>query len=301
MNRIVSYSGAQCAAAVLTYDRVLLATRTVHHLLEVEGFAGEDVFVVVNSLGGVSSEMERKVNIVTLPMNRGPAGGMREALSVVAREGYDWVYLCEDDVGTLLEGLRPRVGTLLRQAQRLNPRPAAILSYGRSVDPRSGATHPILPVQSATGSPLVPCDVGAWGATLVNLSIVYPHFLPDESLWFGYEDFDFFMNLAKGGQPVLLDVQAAAELGTAPHPSGRTEAYQDSRAIDDTAAWRRYYEARNFLVLARRYGTAQWVRRHLLLSLRRASLGGPQHWLAIGRGLRDGAVGRMGPNEKYQR
>jgi hypothetical protein len=135
----------------------------------------------------------------------------------------------------------------------------------------------------------------------VNLDVVYPDLLPDDRLWFGYEDFDFFLTVARAGHPVLLDATTAAALGRRPHPSGRAVAYRGLRRVDDTDSWRRYYEARNFVAVSRRHGNARWTLWHVGKSVRRASMGGPEHWVAIGRGLYDGWIDRLGWSPRYGR
>ncbi len=293
-------------AVVLTHRRPRLATQSVRFLLDEEGMAPEDVIVVVNGDGGLADdELAQRVNVHTLESNRGPAGGMLAGL-VAATEDPDveWIYLCEDDIGASglpaprLDRLRRLAGDRAGDAERRGPI-GGIVAYGRQLDGRTGLTRPHIPTDDDTG--LVPTDVAGWGASLVARAVVDAGVLPNESLFFGYEDFDFWLSVRAAGFDVVLDVECARELGLSVHPSGREATLGSERTIDDTEPWRRYYEARNYLHLRRTHGRITWTFFHLAKSFRRGMLGSGPHRRAIVAGLVDGVRRRDGLRPEYLR
>lgn len=266
--------------------------------------APEDVLVVVNGVGGLDDDdLANRVRMLRLESNRGPAGGMKAGLgAAVETTDAQWIYLCEDDIGASgLPGDRlDRVRALIGDHESAGGGPVgAVAAYSRTLSDRTGLTAPHLPTETETG--LISTDVASWGATLISRRVVEAGIVPDDSLFFGYEDFDFFLSMQAAGFEMLLDADCARELGRSVHPSGREETLGDERAIDDTEPWRRYYEARNFLHLRRRHGHLGWTATHLAKSLRRASLGSAAHRTAVARGLIDGFRGRTGPNPDYLR
>lgn len=286
-------------AAVLMVDRVDLAQETVRWLLG-SGVDREVVRVYVNgSKATLDTAVVGTIEHVQLQTNLGPAGGMARAVRDANDDDrLDWVVLCEDDVGVHLSGLDYLAPALRAARGREGAQVGAVVAYGRRMG-AVGRSVPSVPVH--VEPELQPVEVAAWGATVVNLAATRGGVSPDETLFFGYEDFDFFLRLRHAGWQVLLHAPVAARLGLSPHPSGRSTAYAGRRRVDDTDPWRRYYEARNFVHLARRHGTWRWRVDHLVSSMKRARHGGPAHWLAIGRGLLDGYRGVTGQDDHYVR
>lgn len=293
------------AAIVLTFQRPRLATQVVRSLIEDEGFPPDRVLLVVNGSGGLTERaLERRIEVLELPSNLGPAGGYRAAL-LEARRRFDasWYYLNEDDIG-LLSLPTPRVESLIRRVEAMtandgDPRPVGgIVAYARQLDPATGLTTPLLP----SGDDLVDVDVAAWGSSLVSRALVDAGILPDDEWFFGYEDFDFWLRVRRAGFRLLVDEVAASAVVTQVAGDGRSEALAADRPLDREEPWRAYYQARNFMELRRRHGHAGWTRTHLKKSVRRFLLAdAPGTRFALIHGLVDGARGRMGKRERYQR
>lgn len=296
--------GSVCAV-VLTHRRPRLATMTVKHVLDAEGLAPDDVILVVNGEGGLDDQdLEDRVRVLRLPRNLGPAGGYRAGLVyALERTRAGWVYLLEDDAG-LLSLPAPRVLDLASELARGSTGAGfddvgAVVAYGRTMDPKTGATVPLVPRGTRR---LEPVDVAAWGATLLSRRALRAGILPDDRFFFGYEDFDFFLRLRAAGFRVLLDTRAAAAVATEVTDLGRARRFRGERPADDEEPWRRYYQARNFLELRRRHGRASWVRSHLVKSVRRWQLAGSwESRRAIAWGLIDGWRGRLGPHPGFMR
>jgi GT2 family glycosyltransferase len=236
---------------------------------------------------------------VHLPENTGPAGGFRAGLLRASERlgSARWVYLCEDDIG-LFDLPRGRLAPLIAAVEHLETaadRPVgAVFAYGRDLRRRTGITVP----HPTTDQRFDPVDDACWGASLVSRRVLDAGVLPDERLFFGYEDFDFFLKVTDAGFSTLLDNEAArAVAGLA-----RDDAFIGERPLDADEGWRAYYVARNFLELARRHGTVGWSAWHLVKSVRRVQLAGSRHERgAILRGLADGFRRRLGVNPAYLR
>ena len=288
-------------AVVLTFRRVRLASQVVRALVEQEGFAPSQILVVVNGEGGLDDPaLEREVHMVRLPRNVGPAGGFRAGLIEARRLGATWAYLCEDDIG-LFDLPTPRVARLVQHVEA-SPRAksiGAVVAYGRRLDPKTGRTVPVVP---DPGVDLIAVDTAAWGASLVRCRLVDDAILPDPDFFFGFEDFDFWFAMQRAGYRLLLDVPTASLVASRVFHERRTESLRAQRPVDADEPWRRYYEARNFLELRRRYGRSSWTRSHVLLTARRAQLSPTwAHRRAALHGLLDGLRGRLGQHPRHNR
>jgi len=294
-------------AVVVTHARRALATSTVRMLLE-EGFAPRDIVLVINGEGGLTDAgLEASIDTVRLAGNTGPAGGFRSGLErSLSDHDHPWIYLCEDDV-CLVDLPRPVVRTSLDRVARFEEeqpaalRVGAVAAYGRCLDSRSGQTRPYEP--SPGGDLLELVDCAAWGATLVRREAVAAGLRPDPDLFFGFEDFDFFLSFPSNGYGLYVDADLARAAATQVTPAGRAERFRGVRPTDAEEDWRHYYLARNFIALSRRHGRRRWLVVHLLRSFRRwqqASLR-PSVGRAIVRGWSDGLRGRLGANARYLR
>jgi rhamnopyranosyl-N-acetylglucosaminyl-diphospho-decaprenol beta-1,3/1,4-galactofuranosyltransferase len=292
-------------AVVLTHMRPRLASAVTRSLLETEGLPADRVIVVVNGTGGLDDPaLERRIRMVRLSRNTGPAGGFRAGLTAAFEDpATRWAYLCEDDVG-LFELPAPRVADLLRQIDDLgsdHPPVGAVVAYGRRFVGRGSHTVNVVP---SAGSPIGrnAVDVACWGATLISRSVVDAGVLPDPSWFFGLEDVDFFCQVREAGFAVLLDEAAARKVAVHQTGDGRDEAIRDHRPTDRDEAWRSYYHSRNSFAVARRHGRPSWHAWHLAFALRQLQKAhGSAQRAAILHGLWDGALGRMGENARYGR
>lgn len=296
------------SAVVVTHMRPRLCGDLVRSLVEIEHIPTQNVVVVVSGEGGLDdSSLEAAVRMLRLPRNLGPAAGFRAGIEAAfADPSTDWAYLCEDDVG-LMSLPVPRVEDLIERIERIDDvgpheRPiGAVVAYGRAISRRSGNTLNVVP---KPGSPqeLDPVDVAAWGATLLSRAVFSAGVLPEPDWFFTFEDFDYFCRIRKAGFSVMVDSIAARSVAVQQTSQGRDELFSDHRPGDSDEAWRAYYLARNYFTLARRHGSPMWIACHLAWSVRRLQLARSRtERIATLRGLRDGALGRLGEHPLYHR
>lgn len=294
---------AEVAALVLTHRRPRLATDVVRGLIQLEGIDPKCVFLVVNGEGGLEDQaLEESVHVLRLPENLGPAGGFRAGLlHIMGATSAPWIYVCEDDIG-LFDLPTPRVRSVLEAVARRPDRDTvgAVVAYGRKLDRRTGFTSAYLPEE--TDSELESVDVAAWGATLLSRAVLDKGVLPDAALFFGFEDFDFWLQTKAAGFDVLVDTNSARAVTRRASGAGRDTSFSGQRPNDSHEPWRAYYLARNFFELRRRWGDPRWTVAHLVKSVRRFQLGPTAaHRRALLLGLWDGLLHRSGRRTGLQR
>lgn len=295
---------ARVAAVVVTYRRPRLATSVVRSLLDDEGLAPERIHLVVNGEGGLADEeLEKRIHVVRLHDNIGPAGGFRVGMLAATEAGdVDWIYLCEDDI-SLFDLPTPRLARVVADVERHSDAAGvpvgAVVAYGRDLHRLTGHTS-VHRVAAPEGFDEV--DAASWGATLVSRRVVDAGILPDDAYFFGYEDFDFFYRMRAAGFGLLVDRASVVSASAHQSLDGRDTAFAGQRPVDAEEPWRAYYVARNFFLLARRYGQPTWIAAHLAYSARRWQLArSAAERAAVVRGLVDGVRGRTGKDPRFVR
>jgi GT2 family glycosyltransferase len=283
---------SQVVAVVLTYRRPQWASQVVSDLLGSEGLDPSQVVLVVNGEGGLDDrELEKTIEVLSLPQNVGPAGAFAQALRY-ARDlsTAPWIYLCEDDQ-TGYHGLpSPRLRDLIDEAERFEREVpglpvGGVLASGRNLDMRTGRTHRLS--ASSSGARLQEADFGPWWGALLSRRVVDEGVYPDENMFWWAEDLEFWLRVRAAGYRVLFDRVA--------HKAARNKASSGE-------PWCGYYMARNQFYLRRRHGNFRWTFLHILKTARRFQLASSRaHRVAIVRGFADGFLGRRGRNTKFSR
>jgi GT2 family glycosyltransferase len=288
-------SGSGChlpvTAVVLTYRRPRQASQVVRELLETEGSAPGQILVVVNGDGGLETPaLEAKVTVLRLAENLGPAGGFAHALGFVRDNStVPWIYLCEDDQGRHRLPA-PRLSGLIESVERFErkapgPPVGVVLASGRNIDMRTGRTYRHEFRSSDAGFEEV--DFGPFWGALLSSRVVDAGVFPDEAMFWGAEDLDFWLRVRAAGFRILVDPVAHKAAGN---------------KASSGEPWCGYYLARNGFLLRRRHGDPRWTMWHLLKSVRRFQLAPSRaHRVAIARGLVDGIHGRTGRNAEFSR
>ena len=308
----VSCAGVEVAgvivisAVVLTHDRPTLARQTVKYLIGAEGLAPDRITLIVNGVGGVDDPvLARRISIWNTGANLGPAGGFAAALDWASRADVgEWLYVCEDDIGllSLPTGRAARIIDMVSgMAPEQRDRVGAVVAYGRTLDPGTGRTVPHR-CQCPSRPELEQVDAAAWGATIMHRRVLDAGVRPDPSLYFGFEDFDFFMRLRARGFDMYVDCASERAVANEVSAHGRDRLFVGRRPTDREEPWRHYYFARNFVHLARRYGSNGWIARFLPRLFRRWTLDmGADVARSLARGYVDGLRGRTGAHPAYCR
>lgn len=288
--RARSRSHLPVTAVVLTYRRPDQACQVVRDLIDGEGLDPSQVVLVVNGEGGLDdAALEERVRILRLAENLGAAGFARGLGFVRDNSTVPWLYLCEDDQSRHNLPV-PRVSGLIESVERFErevpgPPVGVVLASGRDIDMRTGRTY--RHEFRSSDALFEEVDYGPFFGALLSSRVVDMGVLPDEALFWGAEDLDFWLQVRAAGFRILVDPVAHKAAGN---------------KASSGEPWCGYYVARNGFLLRRRYGGARWTMWHLLKSVRRFQLApSREHRVAIARGLVDGIHGRTGRNAKFSR
>ncbi len=253
------------AVVVVTYNRAALLTRMLAGLAALD--RRPDAVIVVDNAstdhtatvlaGAATSWADLPLQVIRPEENLGGAGGFHAGISEAVEQGYDRIWLMDDDVvpapdcldvlmavdedclmavredtsGRLVE--KAAVTFNLRNPLRIRPKTAMVeTTYG-----------------ARTRMPeLVELQNVAFEGFLVRRSVVEQIGLPDSSFFIFYDDVDFALRARRAGYRIwaVRDAVLVRQL--------------DFDQQHDLSGWKGYYMYRNLFVVHLRYGENALVR-----------------------------------------
>ncbi|MEU4418955.1 glycosyltransferase family 2 protein, partial [Nocardia salmonicida] len=249
------------AVVIVTYNRADLLTLTL------DGLASQtrrpDTVIVVDNASAdhtpdvLAARADLPLQVVRLADNTGGAGGFHTGMRTAYDQGFDRIWLMDDDVvpaddclaallahdGPCLMVVREdRQGRLVeKSATDFDLRnPLAIRPKTASVD-SAYATRAELPDE-------VPLHVVAFEGFMVHRDVVTAIGLPDPSFFIFYDDADFAIRARRAGFPIVAVRDAVLV---------RQIDFDQQHALD---TWKGFYMYRNLFVVHFRYGENWAVR-----------------------------------------
>jgi len=243
-------------AVIVTFNRAALLERCVAAMLS-QTAAPDRVWVIDNaSTDDTGSRMHAlaeaypQVHYHRLASNTGGAGGFSEGMRLATEAGYDWVWIMDDDA-------EPHPGALEALARHATD-PSQV--YG-SVAVRGHETSWILTVVdedpprdvalTADLRDVAPVRFLPFLGLMVHRELVRRIGLPDAGYFIAADDVEYCMRARRAGAQIFAIGDSRIE-----HP--RAEVYHAwalgrRLACLRLAPWKRYYDTRNRLLIAREY------------------------------------------------
>jgi rhamnopyranosyl-N-acetylglucosaminyl-diphospho-decaprenol beta-1,3/1,4-galactofuranosyltransferase len=235
-------------AVLVTYNRAALVsrslralaaqTRTVDHVIVVDNASTDDTAAVI-------ARDFPAVTLWTLPSNIGGAGGFHEGIGRAFAEGYDWIWLMDDDAEAepaCLERLLARRNgaevSVPLQRDNIGRIYGVHRWVGRGIDVTSQVVAGVLPL---TGDYLF-----AFVGPLLSRHIVEAIGLPQKDFFIWFDDWEYGMRILRTGAKVTIvpDALLNHDVG-----GGARQFRFLGRSIVRTspAPWKIYYGTRNVL------------------------------------------------------
>ncbi len=246
------------AIVVVTYNRADLLERMLEGLTTLDP-APDQVIVVDNaSTDRTRAVLENAtVQVIRSEENLGGAGGFHLGVQAAHQQGYDRIWLMDDDVIPAPDCLRVLLAMdedclmAVREDSRGDLAEYAALRFDLS---RPWAIKPKTETvvgRYATRSNMpetVPLENVAFEGFMVRRSVVDAIGLPDDSFFIFYDDCDYAIRVRRAGFTILAvrDAVLVRQL--------------DFDQQHDLAGWKGYYMYRNLFTVHRRYGENAAVR-----------------------------------------
>jgi len=295
-------SGRVCAI-VVTYNRAALL-RACLAALRAQTRPPDGIVVVDNASTDGTRDMLRaefpEVSVLALPGNVGGAGGFHAGMKWAYREGFDWLWLMDDDgrpapdcLERLLARARPGVALIPLQ-QDSGGRPYGFFAWRR----RSIAvTEAIVAGGRAVSDDFVFPFVGP----LIAREVVARVGLPNKDYFIWFDDYEYALRIIGDPQSATVAVPDALFFHDYGGLSKRVRFLWKHSIRSRQPPWKTYYEARNQLYTFTRARRDPRELLYYALYQVRPFVGDllyePDRWerarLRL-RGIADGALGRLG-------
>ncbi len=239
------------AAFVMTYERPGELKQTIGKLMAQSVPPGY-LLVIDNSISSHTEEMMGEITSNTIGYlrtgyNAGPAGAAKIGLHSLSSMGFDWIYWGDDDdppqddleLEYLFKGIHDlkekgiNAGIVGGKGGRFN----AVTGRLKTLSNDELKQGPYLEVDAVPGG----------HAMLVNVEVVEAGLLPDEKLFFGFEEFEFCLRVKKRGFKIFIPTEKwLKERYDAGHTDPKYR-WKGTSFGKTEMVWRGYYSTRNLL------------------------------------------------------
>jgi len=197
---------------IITYNRPQILLETIQKLFA-QSHPPELLWIIDNSNNldtdhAISSLLDSRVKYFRMGYNAGPAGAAKKGLQLCADSGMDWILWADDNDPPFFPDTLERLISI-RDA---NPFCGIIGSVGHFFDRKKGV---IKRIQSRLleRKEYVEVDFVAGGMSMiVSSEVVRAGILPDEDLFFGFEELDFCLKTSRRGFAILVHCRLFLEL-----------------------------------------------------------------------------------------
>jgi rhamnopyranosyl-N-acetylglucosaminyl-diphospho-decaprenol beta-1,3/1,4-galactofuranosyltransferase len=249
------------AIVVVTYNRADLLERMLAGLAALRP-AADAVIVVDNASTDHTPEVLRAselpgLQVMRTDANLGGAGGFRRGVQAAYTQGFDRIWLMDDDVvpapdclGALLRYDEPCLMAVREDtAGRLVEKAATRfdLDHPWAIRPKTGMVETTYRTRAAMPERVALENV-AFEGFMVRRDVVEAVGLPDDSFFIFYDDVDFAIRARRAGYPIwaIRDAVLVRQL--------------DFSQQHDLSSWKGYYMYRNLFAVHFRYGANPAVR-----------------------------------------
>lgn len=229
------------AAAIITFNRGEVLRKSLSALMS-QTRPLDEILVIDNASSDRTPEIVIQefpsVRLVRMPENTGAAGGFAAGLREAVAQGYDWVWVFNDDDTADPDALQ----TMLDVVQNLPSRTGIVACGRRNAEGRLyplGAhwehRHVALPPIDPAG-PAVPVDVVTFSGTLVSAKMVHDVGVPKGEFFMMIEDLEYCLRVRRAGWEIYV----------LPRPLATALAMGSE---GESPPWRAYYQTRNQLAM----------------------------------------------------
>ncbi|MDT0647593.1 glycosyltransferase [Zunongwangia sp. F260] len=196
------------AAFVITYERTDILLETIN-IIRNQTFPPAYVLIVDNSVSkgtekAIESLISPKFEYFRVGYNSGPAGGAKIGLQRICELGFKWVYWGDDnDPPRDLDVFR-EMFLSIKEIEGRGIKLGIFGGKGGTFNKYSGRIK-ALTNKELKKEKFAKADFVPGGHTLIaNTEVVKKGLLPNDKLFFGFEDLDFSLKVKKAGFEILV-------------------------------------------------------------------------------------------------
>lgn len=240
------------AAFVMTFERPEILQITLKRILE-QTLPPELILVVDNSYSSGTKQMiEKKFPEVVyhrMGYNGGPAGAAKVGLQKLTKMGFDWIYWGDDDNPPRDKEVFNRSIKCIRKLLDQNVNVGVFGGKGGKFNKITGRIKSLSNKELLQGELLLVDTVPGGHDMFVNSQVIKKGVLPDEKLFFGFEEFDFCLKVTAASFKIFIDAATWLEERKKSGRADRNYRWKSSAFGNRDYISREFYSSRNLLFI----------------------------------------------------
>lgn len=240
------------AVFVMTYNRPEILGKTIISLLG-QTYQPEKVLVIDNDKNQSAKQVVDKlisfpVSYIATGENVGPAGAAKIGLEILSREGFHWIGWMDDDDPPVFSDSFERLLTL---GERF-PNCGCVGAVGHYFNSKRGLIKRVSDKELEEEGPLYVDNIAGNMCKIINARVILEKdILPNEKLFFGFEELDFDLRVKNAGFQLMADKEIYKRNRVHSNRIG----YQLIRGKKKEVSrlWREYYSTRNLLYILKQH------------------------------------------------
>lgn len=242
-----SENNKRLAAFIITFERPETLLSTIDKLFE-QTLPPEKILIVDNSLTDRTEKLivgrDSRLSYFRVGYNSGPAGGAHIGLKMLTNEGYKWLFWGDDDDP-------PPTNDCLEQlvclAESYKGKCGQVGLVGHRFNRVTGMFKRTKDIELLKRQYIKVDSIGGGMCKVINSQIVIDGVLPEEKLFFGFEDLDFDLATKRAGYDLI--VHSKLFLYCRKRANRMNYKHVLNTKKDERKLWRDYYSIRNTLYI----------------------------------------------------
>ena len=260
------------AVFVMTYRRPEILGKTIVSLLG-QTVQPEKILIIDNDPSFSAKAVAEK--LTTFPIayhstgsNTGPAGAAAIGLKILAQEGYDWIGWMDDDDPPVFSDSFEKLLSLAQQHDNCG----CVGAVGHHFNVKTGLINRVADHELEGEGSIAVDNIAGGMCKIVSANVFRKHhILPNEKLFYGFEELEFDLRVKNAGYSLLTD----KELYKRNRLNANRLGYKLKRGLkkQESSLWREYYSTRNMLYILRQHHSGKAVTTLFVRSLLKSIAG----------------------------
>lgn len=236
------------AAFVMTFRRPEVLEGTIQKIFD-QTIPPKKILIIDNDpLQSGKSVIQKLSNYpieyFAIGYNSGPAGAAKKGLEMLSNQGYEWIaWIDDDDPPIFIDTFE-----ILLKIGSANSLCGCIGTVGQRFNQKNGLITRVADAELEGDGIILVDNIAGGMCKIVNSLVVRKkNILPDDKLFYGFEELDFDLRLQKAGYLLLADKFLYRKHRQFFNRSGIN--VKRGHKKEESRLWREYYSTRNTLII----------------------------------------------------
>lgn len=232
---------------IMTYNRNEILGETIDTLFN-QTYPPQKLVVIDCASNGITKALiegrnDNRLEYYDMQYNAGPAGASRKGLELLAEQGFEFIYWGDDDDPPFFDDTFERLMRIYDETDKIG----CVGTVGHRFNRQTGSLVR-MSTDEIKNTQYLPVDtIGGGMSMIIKKEVVLENILPDDKLFFGFEDLDFHLSMQRHGYKIVVDSALFLQLR---EKFNRLEKNPfKGKKIEKHRLKREYYSLRNLLYI----------------------------------------------------